>query len=174
MSLNSDLRLACIEAGFNKSCFTGEMHNWNDLQVCHILSKSKTTLNAIKKAYNCSSKTAELIMNMPLLNTVIGSRQDNAEYKKTDKITYIDKKLCQIAYSIFKDNQGKLVDIHSRCITDFYLFMEFIDKHNSVLYSKSFEKYISNDDLIKIENAIITETIKDIQLQFHREINLHT
>lgn len=161
MSLNSDFRNACIETGFNKSCFTGEQHSWNDLQVCHILSKSKTTLNAIKKAYNCSSKTAELIMNMPLLNTVIGSRQDNAEYKKTEDISYIDSRICCIVYSQIISKYGKnkfKIKPFNRLINILY-----------DLYQNPLVCAIADDNKV-----LFTGIIKDIQLQFHREINLHT
>lgn len=159
MSLNSDFRNACIEHRYFTSNFTGqEYNNFDDLQVCHILSKSKRTLNSIKKAYGCSEKTAELIMNMPLLNTVIGSRQDNAEYKKTDDITYIDYNFIEIVDDILKNYN--LYD--NKDLNNINLINEFLIEVRFVLAK----------DLFK-NNKNYSEYFKAIQLQFHKEIDLH-
>lgn len=156
MSLNSDFRNACIEHRYFISNFTGKKYNnFDDLQVCHILSKSKRTLNSIKKAYGCSEKTAELIMNMPLLNTVIGSRQDNVEYKKTDDIYFINNELCVLVADLLKselDYNNEIFDIPIFC--KFIARLEYMRYGYNVMYMVDF--------------------FKDIQLQFHREINLHT
>lgn len=167
MSLNTDFRNACIENNYFISNFSGkEYNNFNDLQICHILSKSKRTLNSIKKMYGCSEKTADLIMNMPLLNTVVGSRQDNAEYKKTDDINYIDCNLIVIVNNIINTNEeirkkwDELNNIHIFHL--FRLSIQGLSNHN-IHMNWNNERDIKNN----------TDTIKDIQYQFHKEIDLH-
>lgn len=155
MSLNKEFKQAIIDNQYYYSAFDGKIHDINDLQVCHILSKSKRTLNSIKNAYGCSTKTADILMNMPLLNTVIGTRKDNTEYKKTDDIVCIDYSICRIVYDLIISK-------------DLALFVGIFDKLiillNVVYYNLN---SLSND------NLFITKKIKDIQYQFHKEIDLH-
>lgn len=156
-NLNKRFKEAIIESNYCCSVFDYNSYNIEDLQICHILSKSEATKKAIMKAYNCNKTIAEMLMNMPLLNTVVGTRKDNAEYKKTDDIVNINFKLISIVKELFnsyldKYYLEKLLEI--KVFRDVYIILS---------YAGAFSYYFTflNDD------------IKEIQYRFHKELGIY-
>lgn len=95
--MNKRFKLVIIEKAYNHSLFDTEYKEYNsyDLQVCHILSNSVKTKKMIAKKLLCDNQIASLICDMPILNTLIGTGNDNAFYKKD--IRYIDNRIKKIA-----------------------------------------------------------------------------
>lgn len=152
-SLNKIFKEAIIENNYCCSVFDTHRHDINDLQICHILSKSEATKKAIMKAYNCDKNTAEMLTNMPLLNTVVGTRKDNAEYKKTNDIVNINFSLLEIAE-----------DIYCKFATNNLLKIKiFRDIFMKVRYS------VNTNHLVNF----MLEDIKEIQYRFHKELGIY-
>lgn len=151
-----EFKQAIIENVYNKSVFDTDIHKIEDLQICHILNNSEATKKAIMKAYNCNITTATLLTNMPLLNTVVGTREDNAEYKKTDDIVNIDLKMLTIVENIYCN----IPDEYFFTLLKIKIFRDIFMK---VCYSANINYLV----------GFMLEDIKELQYRFHRETKIH-
>lgn len=156
INLNKEFKQAIIERVYNKSVFDTDIHKIEDLQICHILSNSEATKKAIMKAYSCDKTIAELLTDMPLLNTVVGTREDNAEYKKTDDIVNIDFKMLTIAENIYCN----IPDEYFFTLLKIKIFRDIFMK---VCYSANINYLV----------GFMLEDIKELQYRFHRETKIH-
>lgn len=155
-SLNKIFKEALLDVNYCYSVFDYDKHYIEDLQICHILSNSLATKKAVTKAYNCDKKIAEMLTNMPLLNTVVGTRQDNIEYKKTDDIVNINIRLINIVKDIFNNHLNKY------CLEELLKIKVFSD-----LYAR-----VSCAGRLTCINIVIND-IKEIQYCFHRELGIY-
>lgn len=156
INLHKEFKQAVIENVYVNSVFDYEIYKPADLQICHILSNSEATKKAIMKAYNCNITIATLLTNMPLLNTVVGTREDNAEYKKTDDIVNIDLKMLTIVENIYCN------------IPDEYFFTLLKIKIFRDIFMKVC--YSANTNYLV---GFMLEDIKELQYRFHRETKIH-
>lgn len=171
-SLNAQFKQAIVENLYNCSNFNGKQYPLEDLQICHILSNSDNTVRHIVNKYGCAKKIAILIKDMPLFNTVVGSIKQNAYYDKTEDINFIDYEYCHTIYNsilidLFKQNK-ELSKI--KLLNEFYTTLKDIVETPAVIFPDYCFKEINEND---VRTYIITNIIKDIQLQFHKEIDLH-
>ena len=154
INLLKEFKQAIIENVYVNSVFDYNIYKPADLQICHILSNSEATKKAIMKAYDCDKTIATLLTDMPLLNTVVGTREDNAYYKKTDDIVYINEKLIKL--------------VNSEIISK----IRYIDIKNlmTIKVFRDYFYFLQNKYFIS-EYAVLD--IKEIQYRFHRETKIH-
>ncbi|WP_304354611.1 hypothetical protein [Brachyspira innocens] len=152
MTLNQEFRDAILANNYRKCVFNPDEEG---TEVCHILANSKANVKLVQKYFNCTQKEAQDLINMPLLNTVWGSRKANMEYCKTEDIKLIDEKLSMIAYSImyrwFNDN-----------IINNYKLYNYVHSVREISFG-----------LQALNDTAITEIVKQIQYDFQRKIKAH-
>lgn len=154
MTLNQKFRDAILANNYKKCVFNP---NEEGTEVCHILANSKANVKLAQKYFNCTEREAQDLINIPLLNTVWGSRKANTQYCKTEDIKLISIKLVGIANEIIFDYWHRLKATNQK--HDLYEYVYGI-------YCIFFRLYLLGD----FER---TEIIKLVQTDFQRKIKAH-
>ena len=122
---------------------------WEEL--CHLEHDTETNKNLIQQYYDCSEKEAELIIDLPLINVVPGSKFWNGTDQLNHKvggykdITFISDKIIRAAT---------------------YTIVEYIHHFNNKDILKDIEKWL--DGINKLKSIEIEEKTKEYQ-KIHKD-----
>lgn len=145
MTLNQYFKQELNSMSWTDCCF---YPNEKYSDICHIVANSKANVKLAAKAFNVSLAQAQHYINLPLINTVPGSRRANQDYCKTNKIILINKHLLRTAYSV---------------IQEVAVNVDFAYDVLQIFYSLSF----INDSITQLN------IVKELQYYFQRKIKAH-